>query len=280
MSRPFTEVLDLPPKELRALVAAMPRLHTWYGSAARDLPWRRTSDPYAVWISEVMLQQTRVATVIPYFDRWMAALPTVRALAGADESLVFKLWEGLGYYSRVRNLHLAAKEIAIKFEGRIPSTTAEFQSLPGVGSYTAGAVLSIAFGVDVPVLDGNVLRVFSRLTALEANPRRPPAAAALSTLAEQLLPAGTARVHNQALMELGALICTPRSPLCRDCPLPAVCRARATGRTEDFPAKAPSRPVPHQGVSIGIVLHGGQVFIDQRPSVAYSEGCGSFQEAR
>lgn len=265
MGIPFTEFLDLAPRDLRRLAAGVRRLHRWYHASGRDLPWRRTADPYAILVSEVMLQQTRVAAVIPYFERWMAAFPTPSALAEAEEGLVFKLWEGLGYYSRARNLQLSAREIVSRFQGEVPQTLEDVQSLPGVGPYTAAAVLSIAFGLDFPVLDGNVLRVLSRLTALGADPRRPPASVALRQLAEHLLPKGTAGVHNQALMELGAVLCTPRAPACTTCPLHDPCRGGASGRAEEYPVKPPRPPSPHQAVSVGIILDKGLVFINRRP---------------
>lgn len=265
MTPEWRRVLSLSPSEAVSLQGAVAALHAWYRRGARDLPWRRTSDPYAIWVSEVMLQQTRVAVVVPYFDRWMTAFPSISSLATADEGLVFKLWEGLGYYSRARNLHLAAKAVVHYFGGVVPRTPSDFLSLPGVGEYTAAAVLSIAFGCDLPVLDGNVVRVFSRLVALDAPPLRAPAKGALRGLAEHLLPPGTAGVHNQALMELGARVCTPRSPRCFECPLLSPCRAARSERPEAYPVKQAKNAPPHQAVSLGIVCNEGRVFIDQRP---------------
>jgi A/G-specific adenine glycosylase len=212
-----------------------------------------------------MLQQTRVTTVIPYFERWMAALPTIGALAAAQVGRVLQLWEGLGYYSRARNLHRAALEVMERLGGRIPSDAERFRSLPGVGDYTAAAVLSIAFGVPLAVVDGNVRRVLCRLAGLEADPRRSAAASALEDLAQALLPEETPAEHNQALMELGARLCTPRSPDCQACPLADPCKARASGHPERFPLRPPRRSVPHYDVAVGIVLRRGRVFIDQRP---------------
>jgi len=234
-------------------------LHVWYRRTARDLPWRRTRDPYAVWISEVMLQQTQVATVLPYFQRWMEAFPDVASLAAADLEDVLRLWEGLGYYSRARNLHRAAAEVARRLGGVIPDDPEAFRSLPGVGAYTCAAVMSIAFDRDMAVIDGNVKRVLSRLAALS-----PPSAAVIDELARKLLPRGTAALHNQAMMELGALVCTPRSPRCAGCPLRGVCRARA-GDPERYPKKAPMPAVPHRRFAVGLVLRDGVVLIDRRP---------------
>ncbi len=247
------------------LLAAVPTLHAWYRAHARDLPWRRTRDPYAIWVSEVMCQQTRVAAATPYYQRWLAALPTVEALADADDREVLVLWEGLGYYSRARNFQRAAREVVARFGGRVPEALTDFRALPGVGAYTAAAVLSIAFGADLAVVDGNVRRVLARLTALAADPRRAPHAGELEALATALLPPGRAAVHNQAVMELGALCCLPRSPRCGACPLAAVCRAGQAGDPEAYPALQARAPVPHYPVAVGIVVDGGRVFLGQRP---------------
>jgi A/G-specific adenine glycosylase len=195
----------------------------------------------------------------------MASLPTVTALAAADEGLVLRLWEGLGYYSRARNFHRAARDVMERFGGRIPQDAEAFRSLPGVGDYTAAAVLSIAFGRPLAVVDGNVRRVLCRLAALAADTRRGPEASALGALALRLLPKESPAIHNQAMMELGARLCTPRSPGCRACPIAGPCRARASGDPERFPFRAPRRTVPHYDVAIGIVHDRGRVFIDRRP---------------
>lgn len=264
MSRPARAPLGLDAKGLALLTAAVPALHAWYGTEARDLPWRRTRDPYAVWVSEAMLQQTRVAAALPYYERWMAALPTVQALAEADEGQVLRLWEGLGYYRRARNLHRAAQEVLARFGGEVPGEEDAFRRLPGVGAYTAAAVLSIAFGLDLAVVDGNVVRVLARLTAFGGDPGTAAARREFETLAARLLPPGTAALHNQALMELGALLCTPRSPRCAACPLAGACRGRGVG-PESFPARRRRREVPHRHVAIGIVRDEGRVLVSRRP---------------
>ncbi|MBI5444661.1 MAG: A/G-specific adenine glycosylase [Deltaproteobacteria bacterium] len=249
--------------QLRRLV---PSLHAWYVAVRRDLPWRRTSDPYAVWVSEVMLQQTRVATVIPYYERWMAAFPTVRALAAAEESRVLKLWEGLGYYTRARNLHRAAQTVVERFGGEIPRTPDEFRSLPGVGPYSAAAVLSIAFGVPLAVVDGTVRRVLSRLAALGGARTGSANLRLVDALAQELLAAEAPSVHNQAMMELGATLCSPRSPTCRPCPFLSACRAAALGNPGAYPTRPARRPVPHVQVAIGVVFRNErELFIDRRP---------------
>lgn len=257
--------LGLSPGARADLRAAVPALHRWYRAHARDLPWRRTRDPYAVWISEAMLQQTRVAAVVPYYERWMGLFPTVQALAAADETEVLRAWEGLGYYARARNLHRAAREVVARFGGRLPPALEDFRALPGVGPYTAAAVLSLAFDQDLAVVDGNVRRVLARLTALPSDPRRNPQAAALEALARDLLPPGTAALHNQGLMELGATVCSPRAPACPGCPLRAPCRAAASGRPGEYPVRPPRKAVPHYHVSLGLVFRNGRIFIDRRP---------------
>ncbi len=258
--------LHLPPRFLASARRAVSALHAWYEASARDMPWRRTRDPYAVWVSEVMLQQTQVATVIPYYEAWMAQFPDVAALAAADEAAVLKRWEGLGYYSRARNLHRAARAVVAEHGGVVPDDQQAFRALPGVGPYTAAAVLSIAFDRDLAVVDGNVRRVLGRLVALAHDARKAPWSRAIDELAAELLPAGAALVHNQAVMELGALVCTPRSPSCEGCPLAGPCRARRAGDPEAYPRRAPRKAVPHHQVAIGLIFdEGGRVFIDQRP---------------
>lgn len=262
--------------QLAVLSRAIPRLHDWYRENARDLPWRRTRDPYTIWLSEVMLQQTRVSTVIPYFERWLERFPTVTALAAADIDDVLKLWEGLGYYRRARSFHAAAATVVSEHDGVVPREPGEFARLPGVGPYTTAAVMSIAFDHDLAVVDGNVRRVLARWVALDEDPRSGGGARLVDQLAQQLLPPGTAAVHNQAVMELGALVCSPRSPLCQDCPLRDECRAFATGRPERYPILPKRAPVPHVDVAVGIVLDGDRVLVDRRPYDAMLGGLWEF----
>jgi A/G-specific adenine glycosylase len=257
--------LRLDPEGLARIRRAVSGLHRWYRQHARDLPWRRTRDPYAVWVSEAMLQQTRVATVLPYYRRWLERFPSVNALAEADVDDVLGLWEGLGYYSRARNLHRAAREVVARFGGEIPRDPESFGQLPGVGPYTVAAVASIAFDRDLAVVDGNVRRVLCRLVALASDPRSGAGVAGLEALAGALLPAGTAALHNQALMELGAVLCTPRAPACPECPLRRVCRAGAAGAPEDYPQRRARSAVPHYDVALGLVFHEDKIFVDQRP---------------
>ena len=229
---------------------AVERLMTWFDRTARDLPWRKTQDPYAVWISEVMLQQTQVQTVIPYWTRWMDRLPTIRDLAEAPPESVLKLWEGLGYYSRARNLQRAAREILERHGGVFPGDAATLLSLPGIGPYTAGAIASIALDQPEPILDGNVMRVLTRVLALEGDPRAKTLNGRLWSWAARLVQTahtteklGRRRCSrlNQALMELGAMVCTPGArPDCARCPLSEICEARRSGTPERFP-ELPSR---------------------------------------
>ena len=222
-------------------------LLSWFDRRKRALPWRATRDPYRIWISEVMLQQTRVATVLPFYERFVARFPTVRALARAQQEAVLEAWAGLGYYSRARNLQRAAQEIVRKHRGRFPRTLEDALALPGVGRYTAAAVLSIAYNVPLAVLDGNVARVLARLGAMRGDVRQPALWRRLQSAAENLLPrtsrgaAGTPGAWNQAMMELGATVCTPRAPACGECPVASFCRARALGLQHQIPGKRPKR---------------------------------------
>ncbi len=242
-------------------------LLAWYATHARDLPWRGHPDPYAVWVSEVMLQQTQVETVKPYFARWMARFPTVAALAQADEQDVLALWEGLGYYRRARALHRAAREVLARYGGRLPADPEALQTLPGIGKYTAHAIASLAFGRDVPVLDGNVKRVLARAFAVDTPVDTAAGERALWALAEAHLPRGKAADYNQALMDLGATVCTPRAPRCASCPLEALCRARQSGNPEAFPKKRRRQRQPHYTVVAAVIYRDdGRVLIAQRPA--------------
>jgi A/G-specific adenine glycosylase len=238
----------------------------WYRGNRRDLPWRRIRDPYAVWISEAMLQQTRVETVIPYWERFLARFPDVRSLAAAEPDAVLGAWAGLGYYSRARNLHRAARMLASGNGGCLPDTAEGLRELPGIGRYTAGAVASIAFDRPEPVVDGNVARVLVRLHGIHADPKRPSVAARLWQLAEELVRGPSPGDLNQALMELGALVCTPRAPRCPVCPLRRRCAARRAGDAETLPVKA-RRPTPRAVQAVaGLVRRRGRVLAVRRPA--------------
>ncbi|MBE0635307.1 A/G-specific adenine glycosylase [Candidatus Bipolaricaulota bacterium] len=232
------------------------QLLAWYEIEARDLPWRRTSDPYAIWVSEIMLQQTRVDTVLAYFDPFLVRFPSLEALAAASIDEVLKAWEGLGYYRRAQNLHKASMLVAKRYDGDLPTTAGALRELPGIGPYTAAAIASIAFGQDEPVLDGNVVRVISRLFCLAGDVAKAATKKNLLAAAKRLVPAGQASQFNQALMDLGARICVPRTPLCGQCPVASHCEARRTGQESVFPQKAKKAQIPHRDVVAGAIWDG------------------------
>ena len=213
------------------------RLLVWFASHARELPWRRSPTPYRVWVSEIMLQQTQVATVLPYYRRWMKSFPSVKKLAQAEESDLMRHWEGLGYYRRVKSMHAAAKMIVRDHSGRFPTDFDDVIALPGIGRYTAGAILSIACDARLPILEGNTQRVFSRLIGLETSPTEKSANQLLWHFAETVLPRSGCGDFNQAAMELGALVCVPKKPLCEQCPLKNQCAANRMGRQSEIPGK-------------------------------------------
>jgi A/G-specific adenine glycosylase len=246
-------------------------LLVWWDADHADLPWRRTRDPYAIWVAEIMLQQTQIAAVIPYYERWMARFPTVEALADAPLDDVLKQWEGLGYYSRARNLHAAAQRIVRDYGGSLPRTVDKLMKLPGVGRYTAGAVASIAFDTRAPALDGNGIRVLSRLFDVAEDVTLPATRQRLWRLAEEITPAERPGDFNQALMEFGQRICVPRNPRCLICPLSAVCLARQRGTQLERPVRPPRRRTPHHDVVAVVIWEdgapaaGGRFLITQRP---------------
>jgi A/G-specific adenine glycosylase len=242
------------------------KLLRWYDEHAADLPWRDSQDAYRVWLSEIMLQQTQVETVKPYYARFLAAYPTVHDLAAAPLDDVLKLWEGLGYYSRARNLHQTAQTVSRDYGGQFPHTVEGLQNLSGIGRYTAGAIASIAFGETAPVLDGNVIRVFARLTDLKADVTQPAVKADLWKLADDWLPSERPGDYNQALMELGRTVCKPRNPLCESCPIHAHCQAYANHTQGERPVKKAKAAVPHYDVAAGVIWNDiGQILIAQRP---------------
>jgi A/G-specific adenine glycosylase len=251
-------------------------LLNWYQGHARSLPWRDNPDPYKVWISEVMLQQTRVETVLPYYERWMARFPTLVSLALATQQEVLAEWEGLGYYSRARNLHLAAQIVINKFGGNLPQDMQHLLNLPGIGRYTAGAIASIAFGSDQPVLDGNIRRVLARVFDIRYPARSRESEECLWQLASTHLPPGRAGEYNQALMDLGALICTPRLPNCAICPLNESCLAFSLGVQAERPVKLAKETIPHYIVSSAIIQRDEQVLIAQRPQKGLLGGLWEF----
>ncbi|MBU0971669.1 MAG: A/G-specific adenine glycosylase [Proteobacteria bacterium] len=236
----------------------------WYGANRRSLPWRKSADPYAVWVSEVMLQQTQVKTVIPYYLKFMAIFPTVKDLEAADLEIVLKAWEGLGYYARARNLHRAAVLVTKDFNGELPNQFSGFLALPGVGNYIAAAVQSIAFGHCHAVVDGNVKRVLARMFCLEHPVNRPGAHTHFQSVADSLVAKKDPGTFNQAMMELGALVCTPANPKCNICPLLEKCLALKTQTLGQFPLRVQSRRVPTHTICVGIVRKNGQLLITRR----------------
>ena len=249
----------------------------WYDQNARQMPWRGSNDPYAIWISEIMLQQTQVDTVTPYFLRWMARFPTLPRLASASEQDVLQIWEGLGYYSRARNLLKAARLVVEQYGGSLPASRQALEKLPGIGPYTSGAIASIAFGLDEAALDGNIRRVLARLFDVAVPARSKAGEEQLWKLARQNLPPGRAGDYNQALMDLGATLCMPHRPACLVCPLAAFCQAAALGVQEQRPVLDARPAVPHYTVVAAVIEDGqGRVLITRRPSKGLLGGLWEF----
>jgi len=263
----------IPDKEKDAIVAP---LLLWFRRTARDLPWRRTYDPYHVWISEIMLQQTQMERGVTYFLRWIKRFPDVRAVAAADEQEILKFWEGLGYYARARNLHRAAHVIAGELDGLVPCEYQELRRLPGIGPYTAAAIASVAGNRDVPVVDANVLRVYARLFDIALPVKGREGQRRISAIAEILLPHGRARVFNQALMDLGGLICTPKAPHCEACPIAGICLARQAGTVAERPVVAEKKKIVTVQKVAGIIRRHDLIFIQQRRADAVWGGLWEF----
>lgn len=241
-------------RDRRPEAAGLRSLLAWYARAKRTMPWRGHPDPYAVWVSEIMLQQTRVETVVPYFDRFMERFPSVGDLAAADLQEVLGLWQGLGYYSRARNLHRAAGQVCSVWGGTVPRNASSLRELPGIGRYTAAAIASICFGEREPVIDGNVLRVVARVLRLAEDIRRPGALRAVDAWLRPLIAAAPIPGDfNQAMMELGALVCLPRNPACAGCPFRRICQACRVGDVLSFPVQAPAKAVPTR-TGVGLIL--------------------------
>jgi A/G-specific adenine glycosylase len=255
------------------------RLLAWYQHNRRHLPWRGRREPYAIWVSEIMLQQTQVNTAIPYFERWMLRFPTLAALAGASEQEVLSAWEGLGYYGRARNLHRAAKIVQQQHGGALPGDVESLRRLPGIGRYTAAAIASIGFGRDVAALDANGRRVFARVLNLTEFADSPAGETALWELAEAHLPPGSAGDYNQALMDLGATVCLPRKPLCGLCPLAELCESRALGVQEQRPILKSRPAIPTRVHAAVAIVRGGDVLLARRPSTGLLGGLWEFPNA-
>ncbi|MDO5456462.1 MAG: A/G-specific adenine glycosylase [Eubacteriales bacterium] len=259
------------------------RLLSWYEVNRRHLPWREDTVPYHVWLSEIMLQQTRVEAVRGYYDRFLRELPDIKALADAPEEVYMKLWEGLGYYSRVRNLHRAAQVVMADYGGELPRTAAELKKLPGIGSYTAAAIASIAFGEPVPAVDGNLLRVFARLSAYEENIRLPAAAKAAGVFYRERMPAAKGGEFNQALMDLGACVCLPASqPLCGNCPLREDCRVHKLrpGEELSLPVMPAKKERAIDRMTVFVIHSGDRTAVRKRPARGLLAGMYEFPWAQ
>ena len=256
-------------------------LLSWYAAHSRNLPWRNSGTPYHIWISEIMLQQTRVDQARPYFERFVTSFPTVQALADSDLDTVLKNWEGLGYYSRARNLHKAAKQLVDEHGGKLPGSYDELLKLPGIGPYTAAAVASIAFGLPYGVLDGNVIRVLSRLICHPDESSSTKSKKVLQALSNKLVAAANPGDFNQAMMELGATCCTPRNPTCTVCPVRTHCCALQTESVDFFPVVKKKPPIPHYNIAVGLVKNDrGQFLIRKRPENEMLGGMWEFPGER
>ncbi|WP_449291426.1 A/G-specific adenine glycosylase [Oscillibacter ruminantium] len=269
----------MPHTPLTTLSEIVLPLLAWYHTSARDLPWRKTRDPYPIWVSEIMLQQTRVAAVLGYYQRFLAAFPSVEALANAPEEQLMKLWEGLGYYSRARNLQKAAKTVMQDFAGKFPDTYEELLTLPGIGDYTASAIASAAFGRREPAVDGNVLRVFSRLEDDHSDIGDPKTKKAVRARIEEIMPDSSEdiRVFNQAFMELGAVVCVPNGPpKCLLCPLAERCLGRKRGTAESLPVKAPKKARRVEEKTVFIFSREGKIALRKRPEDGLLAGLWEF----
>jgi A/G-specific adenine glycosylase len=247
------------------LGAITARLLSWYERNQRELPWRNTRDPYLITVAEFMLHQTRVATVLPYYQRFLERFPDWSALASAPLDDVLKAWEGLGYYARARHLHGLAQCVSAEHGGELPNSDQALRALPGIGEYTAGAILSIAFGQDRVAIDGNVRRVLCRLFQITENPVSADGRQRLQQSAESLLPHGQAGAFNQALMDLASSVCTPRRPMCEVCPLSEACQARRLGTQESLPVRRPTRRIPHYDIAAAVIWREGCILITKRP---------------
>ncbi|HEX7503436.1 MAG TPA: A/G-specific adenine glycosylase, partial [Acidobacteriota bacterium] len=252
------------------------RLERWFAGNRRDLPWRRRHDLYGIWVSEVMLQQTRVETVVPYYRDFLRRFPALERLAAAPLQDVLKAWEGLGYYSRARNLWRAARLVVENFHGRIPADHDRFIELPGVGDYIAAAVMSIGCDLVIPVVDGNVLRVVSRWQGIGDDIRLAATKAKVRSFLRTIIPAAAPGRFNEALMELGALVCLANDPLCGQCPLRQGCFALRLCRTDSLPVKSKKRPVPAYRVALAVIVRRGRIFIQQRPEEGHLGGLWEF----
>lgn len=252
------------------------KLLRWYVSRRRNLPWRERPRPYAVWVAEIMAQQTRLESMLPYYRRWMRRFPSVKVLAKAREQEVLTLWEGLGYYSRARSLRRAAQILVKEHGGRLPQSAVELQCLPGIGRYTAGAIASVAFGADEPAVDGNAVRVLARLFDVREPAGTATGQARFWQLAAENLPKGKAAEYNQALMDLGAQVCSPRQPKCGVCPLNRECIAFKLGNQHDRPVRLDAKQSPVRSFAAAVIMNSGKVLVNQRPERGLLAGMWEF----
>ena len=269
--------LPVPPEVCREIA---PPLLSWFARNKRDLPWRRTYDPYQVWVSEIMLQQTQMERATAYFERFLGRFPGMEHLARASEDELFRAWQGLGYYSRARNMLRAARETMERHGGRLPRDVATLRRLPGIGPYTAAAVASIAYQQDVVLVDANVSRLFARLCDVDIPIKDKEAQQRVEALARAHLPQGRAREYNQALMELGALVCRPRQPLCGECPVAEACEARRLDIVGERPVTSKRAEITHLEVATGVLVHQGRVFVQKRPATGPWAGLWEFPGGR
>ncbi len=252
------------------------KLLHWYASRRRELPWRERPEPYAVWVAEIMAQQTRLESMLPYYKRWMRRFPNIKSLAKSDDQDVLNLWEGLGYYGRARNLRRAAQVVMKEYSGRLPADLKALRWLPGIGPYTAGAVASLAFGLDTPAVDGNAMRILARVFDVELPADSSAGKKRFWELATEHLPLGRAAEYNQALMDLGAQICTPRTPKCGVCPLAADCRAKALGIQAQRPVKTAAKVSLLREFAAAVIRQRGEVLLVQRPASGLLGGMWEF----
>lgn len=251
----------------------------WYRQNARDLPWRKEITPYRVWVSEIMLQQTRVEAVKPYFERFMRELPSVRSLAEVEEQRLLKLWEGLGYYSRARNLKKAAQQVCAQYGGELPADYAELQKLCGIGAYTAGAIASIAYGIPVPAVDGNVMRVWARLVGCEQDILQPAVQKRARAEVASVIPEQNAAEFTQAMIELGATVCVPAGEArCARCPLQAFCTALEQGKTDVLPVRSKAKPRKVEQKTVLLLWDGERVVLHKRPATGLLAGMYEFYQ--
>lgn len=263
MNRPVSNNIPFEPFDSATRSRFRRQLKAWYSKRARDLPWRKTGDAYRIWISEIMLQQTTVTTVVPYFERFINRFPTIHELAAAEQDEVLRHWEGLGYYSRARNIHKTAGLLVEQTDGEFPRTVEGLTALPGIGRYTAGAILSFAFDLPGAIVEANTLRLYSRLLCLEDDPRATRGQRALWGFAEHLLPRKDIGAFNQALMDLGAMVCTPTEPKCDECPVLSACRALASGRQHDVPLAA-KKPEITDVIEVSVAICNDDRFLLRR----------------